>query len=251
MGGAGEPVVDLATIQLSCQHCSLAELCLPRGLAPDEVEELEKAVTPRRPLSRGASLYRPGDRFASLFAVKSGTLKSMITTADGEEQVVGFHMPGELLGLDGLNTEKHTCTAIALERSTVCELPFVKIEEICRRHPALQREMCSLLGKEINDEQAMLLLLAKRTAEERLASFLVSLSQRYRRRGYSDTEFNLSMSRHDIANYLGLAPETISRLFSRFNDEGLLSVDRRYVRIHALDRLRAMVGGFAGADLLG
>ncbi len=249
MGGPEQKPVDVAQLALSCKNCSLAELCLPRGLDAAEIDRLQRAIAPRRPLQRGNALYRPGDRFHALYAVKSGTMKSLITTRDGEEQVVGFHMPGELLGLDGLHHEKHTCTAVALERTTVCELPFSQIEAICRDYPGLQREMCSLLGREINEEQNMLLLLAKRTAEERLASFLLSLSARYRRRGYSDTEFILSMSRHDIANYLGLAPETISRLFSRLSADGLLSVDRRHVRIHDRNQLRELVEGSVGLRL--
>jgi CRP/FNR family transcriptional regulator, anaerobic regulatory protein len=164
-----------------------------------------------------------------------------LNSPDGAEQTVGFYMPGELLGLDGLAQERHGCGAVALETSSVCELPLKRLEELCAKVPGFHRQMMRLIGKEVSNEHQNLLLLSSRTAEERIATFLLSLSTRFGQRGFSATEFNLSMSRHEIANFLGLAPETVSRQLSNFHNKGTLSVEGRRITIHDLDRLRTMV----------
>ncbi len=235
-------IVSIESVKLSCKKCSLSELCLPRGLSAEDLAEFENIVSQRPPIPKGGALYRSGDKANALFAVKSGALKSVVTTEDGEEQIVGFHMPGEIVGFDGTES-MHSCTVISLERSSVCELPLEEIEKLTAKLPSLHREVCALMRREISQEQSMLLLLARRTAESRLASFLVSLSIRLGSRGFSETEFNLSMSRHDIANYLGLAAETVSRLIARFQETGILSVNRRLVIIHDIDMLRDRVSG--------
>lgn len=234
--------VDLKKVEMSCKACSLAELCLPRGLSRDEIDDFNEGVVRRSPIHRGDHLFRAGDNFRSLYAVKSGSLKVYINTPDGSEQIVGFHMAGELLGLDGMDSQHHTCSAIALETTSLCELPFNNIEDLCRRYSGLYRELCSVMGHEIVEDQAMLLVLGKRSAEERVATFLLSLSKRFSKRGFSESEFNLSMSRHDIANYLGLAPETVSRLLGRLHEEGVLTVERRHVQIHDVEKLRETGG---------
>ncbi|GJL82270.1 MAG: electron transport regulator A [marine bacterium B5-7] len=193
----------------------------------------EKIIAQRPPLPKGGTLYHSGEKASALYAVKSGALKSVVTTEDGEEQIVGFHMPGELIGFDGVDAV-HNCTVVCLERSSVCELPLNDLEELSREVPSLHREVYTVMRREISQEQSMLLLLARRTAESRLATFLISLSSRLGSRGFSESEFNLSMSRHDIANYLGLAAETISRLISKFQENGILAVNRR--RVIILDR---------------
>jgi CRP/FNR family transcriptional regulator len=204
------------------------------------MERFEKIVSQRRPLQRGDSLYRVGDRFHSLFAVRSGALKTIMITPDGDEQIIGFHMPGELLGFDGLS-DYYNCNAVALERTSVCDLPLNRVEELSRVIAGLHRQLCSIMGRELNTDQAMLLLLAKLSADDRLAAFLLSLSKRFAQRGFSESRFILAMSRHDIANYLGLAPETVSRVFARFQQDGLLSVNRREIEIHDMDTLRSRV----------
>lgn len=233
-------VVDIASIKLSCRSCSLSELCLPRGLSESELEDLERMMKQGRPIRRGEPLFRVGDPFHSLFAVRSGSIKVHLPTVNGEEQIVGFHLPGELLGLDAMGHEVHTCTAIALETSSVCELPYRQMQDLCHQFTGLNEQFLNLISKEINGEHEMLLMLGKKNAEVRLATFLLNLSARFKARGFSEREFNLSMSRHDIANYLGLAVETVSRLFTRFHEENVLEVQRRLVMIRDLDQLRAI-----------
>lgn len=240
-------VIDLPRVRLSCRDCTLAELCLPRGLDAQDMERFEAVVGQRAPLKRGESAYRAGDQFNALFAVKSGSLKIVMSPPDGEEQIIGFSMPGELFGFDGIQ-EGHTCTAVALERTSLCELPLDGISEVASQIPSLNRELYKVMANEISIDQSMLLLLARRSAEDRLAAFLLSLSRRFASRGFSETDFTLSMSRHDIANYLGLAAETVSRLFSRLDDAGLLTVNGRKIQIHDIPGLRQRVGDCAKAE---
>jgi CRP/FNR family transcriptional regulator, anaerobic regulatory protein len=231
-------------IRISCSNCSLAELCLPHGLTEAELEQLEKIVKRKPPLQPGQHLYRAGDPSLSLYAVRSGTLKSYYTTDDGDEQVLGFTLPGEMVGFDGLSDGHYTSNSVVLETSCVCSLPYERLEEMCHTTPGLHKQIMRVVGREITLDHQMLLLLGKRSAEERLATFLVSLSKRYRARGLSATEFNLPMSRQDIGNYLGLAIETVSRLFAHFQEQGLLTVNRRRVVLHDLDRLTGRIEGY-------
>ena len=231
-------------IRISCSNCSLAELCLPHGLTEAELEQLEKIVKRKPPLQPGQHLYRAGDASYSLYAVRSGTLKSYYTTDDGDEQVLGFTLPGEMVGFDGLSDGHYTSNSVVLETSCVCSLPYERLEEMCHTTPGLHKQIMRVVGREITLDHQMLLLLGKRSAEERLATFLVSLSKRYHARGLSATEFNLPMSRQDIGNYLGLAIETVSRLFAHFQEQNLLTVNRRRVVLHALDRLTGRIEGY-------
>lgn len=237
--------ISFAKFKISCRNCSLAEICLPRGLTMEEIEVLENIIENKPILHRGDKLFHRGERFKSLYAVKSGSLKAYSVSEDGEEQVLGFYMPGELLGLDGIGTEQHICTAVALETTSVCELPYGIMEEMCHQFPSLQKEIYGVMGREIAEDKALLLLLGKRTADERIASFLLSLSRRYKERGFSEREFNLSMPRQDIANYLGLATETVSRILGKFQEQGVITVNRRLVKIHDLERMKKMVEGCA------
>jgi len=235
--------LNLHELKISCQNCTLADLCLPHGMCQEEVEKLDAIVLRQPPLQPGQHLYRPGDKSHALFALRSGALKSYCITEDGEEQVLGFTLPGELTGMDGLNGGSYASAAVVLETSSICELPYSRLEGLCNELPGLQRQLLSVVGKEITSDQHMLMLLGKRTAEERLASFLLSLSTRYKQRGLSATEFNLPMSRQDIGNYLGLAIETVSRLFAQFQDKGILKVNRRQIIILNLDALKTLVEG--------
>ncbi|MDP6399181.1 MAG: fumarate/nitrate reduction transcriptional regulator Fnr [Arenicellales bacterium] len=238
-------VMDITRVRVSCKDCSLAELCLPRGLDAKDLQRFEKVVGQKPPLKKGEIIYHAGDDFRALFAVKSGSLKIIMSPPDGEEQIIGFSMPGELFGFDGIE-DVHSCSAVALERTSICELPLDAVSDIAREIPSLNRELYKVMANEISTDQSMLLLLARRSAEDRLAAFLLSLSRRFSSRGFSETDFVLSMPRHDIANYLGLAVETISRLFSRLAEENVVSANGRKVRIHSLDRLRQRVGDCAG-----
>ena len=211
------------------------------GLTPADVERLDGIVRRNRPLHRGDHLFRYGENFRSLHVVKTGSVKSYAPSPEGGEQVLGFHLPGEIIGLDAIENDVHACSAKVLETSAICEVPFAHFEELSSSIPSLQHQMYRLLSKEISQDTEMLLLLGKKSAEERLAAFLLSLSRRLRKRGLSSTDFYLSMSRHEIGNYLGLAVETVSRIFTRFQDEGLLKVDRKHVQLLKLDALEAIV----------
>ena len=234
-------VVSLANIKIACQNCSLASLCLPMGLAPADVEKLESIVKRSRPLRRGDHLFEASTPFRSLFAVKTGSIKTYTLGQDGTEQVLGFHLPGELIGLDAIQGDMHRCSARVLETSSVCELPFQRLEELASHIPSLQHQLFQLLSKEIGQDSDMAAMLSRSTAEERLASFLISLSERYHRRGFSSREFILSMSRQEIGSYLGLALETVSRLFTRFQDDGILGVERKQIEIKDMERLKGLV----------
>jgi CRP/FNR family transcriptional regulator len=233
--------LNLDELKVSCQNCSLADLCLPHGMDQEELEQLDSIVIRHRPMQPGQHLFRPGDKSHALYAVRSGSLKSYCITEDGEEQVLGFTLPGELAGMDGLGGSAYASASVVLETSSICELPFDRLQGLCHLLPSLNRQMMKIVGREITSDQHMLMLLGKRSAEERLASFLLSLSTRFRSRGLSPTDFNLPMSRQDIGNYLGLAIETVSRLFAQFQERNILQVNRRQVRIIDLEQVRQMV----------
>lgn len=244
---AERKVISFETIRVACKNCTLTALCLPMGLTPEDVERLDGIVKRNRPLHRGDYLFRNGERFRSLYVVKTGSVKTYAPSPEGGEQVLGFHLPGEIIGLDAIEKGAHACSARVLETSAICEIPFSRFEELSSSIPSLQHQMYRLLSKEISHDTEMLLLLGKKSAEERLAAFLLSMSKRLRKRGLSATDFYLSMSRHEIGNYLGLAVETVSRLFTRFQDEGLLNVDRKHIQLLDLELLESIVSR-AAAD---
>ena len=234
--------IDLHHLKTACSSCTLRELCLPAGLNEDELNRLDTMVNRKRPIKRGDYLYRSGAPMVSLFAIRSGFLKSCVLHDDGREQVAGFHMMGELVGMDAIASGKHVCDAIALEDSDVCEIPYADLEQLSRDIPALQHHFHRILSREIGRDYGVMLLLGSMRAEERLAAFLLNLSQRFTARGYSPTRFNLRMTREEIGSYLGLKLETISRAFSRFQEDGLIAVQNKYIEIKDLDRLRGVLG---------
>ena len=231
--------MKFSDIKVSCADCSLSELCLPRGLSDAELSELDSAIEHKYKCGRKSHLFYHGDPLRAVYAVRSGSFKATVSTAEGAEQIVGFYLPGELLGLDAFADQKHTCNMVALEHSSVCELPLGDLEVLCGSLSGLRRQLMHLVGREITSGNRMLLALGQMTAEEKLATFLMSLSHRSKQRGFSATAFTLSMPRQDLANYLGIAVETISRLFSRMHKSGLLHIDRRDVKI--LDHRRLSV----------
>ena len=238
--------LKIADIKVSCSSCSLSELCLPHGMSGHDMYELDKIVRRQQPYQPGQHIFRAGDHSHSMFAVRSGALKSYCTTENGDEQVLGFTLPGELVGLDGMSDGIYGSSSVVLETASVCELPYNDLEEMCNTLHGLNRQMMRVVSKEISADQSMLLLLGKRTAEEKLAAFLLSLSARYKSRSLSASEFNLPMSRQDIGNYLGLAIETVSRLFAQFQKKNLLTVNRRQIVLVDMPALRVMVEGCAG-----
>lgn len=237
---ATNDIANLDQIKVACKDCNLFQLCLPVGIDERELEELDSIIKRRRPLKRGEHLFQVGSPFQAIYAVRSGSIKTYSPTEDGHEQVTGFHLPGELLGLDAINLEHHPCAAKALETTSLCEIPFNRLEELSAHLPGLQHQLLKIMSKEILHDHSLLMLLGKKSAEERLAALLLSLSTRYQKRGFSPTDFYLSMSRNDIGNYLGLAVETVSRLFSRFQEEEILDVQRKHVCITDLVQLRCI-----------
>ena len=230
------PSVDLARLRASCAECALGQLCLPAGVGDEDLKRLDEIVRARRPLDAGACLFAAGSAVRALYVVRGGALKTFSQDPAGNEQVLGFHLPGELVGLDGLSSGQHACTAVALERSSVCEVPFADLERIAQRVSGLQRQLMRVASRELIEDHRHLVMMGRRQALERLAIFLISFADRHAALGRSGELLHLPMSRYDLANYLGLVVETVSRLFTRLHDQGILEVERKTVRI--LDRAR-------------
>ncbi|HHJ16515.1 MAG TPA: fumarate/nitrate reduction transcriptional regulator Fnr [Gammaproteobacteria bacterium] len=243
-----ETVISLRDIKVACQECSLKEICLPVGIGQEDLDRLDAIIDRKRPLARGDHLFRVGDGFQSIYAVRSGSLKTYTTSQDGQEQVMGFQLPGELVGLDAIAEDSHPLAAKALETTSVCEIPFTDLESLSGQIGGLQRQLLRVMSQEIRDDEHNMVILGQKSAEQRLAAFLISLSNRFRRRGFSATQFNLSMSRSDIGNYLGLALETVSRLFTRFQNEGLLRVDRKHIELLDREKLCTYSGAQCAED---
>jgi len=237
-------VTSLHDIKAHCLRCSVRELCLPVGVDREGLNQLDALISERRSLKKGDTLFRPGDRFSALHAIRVGSCKTTVLGEKGHEQVAGYHMPGDIVGMDGIGSERHGGQAIALEDTEVCVLPFHKLEHLSRHVIQLQRNLHKVLSREIERDHRIMLVLGSMRAEERLALFLLNLSYRYHERGYSATEFVLRLTREDIGSYLGLKLETVSRLLSRFQAEGLLQVQGRVVRLLDLIALKQLAGQY-------
>lgn len=224
--------------QASCSDCNLSTLCLPLSLELNDLDRVDNVIRRGLPLQKGEQLFRSGDRFTSIYAVRSGCFKCTRTTQEGEEQITGFFLPGEIFGLDGLNSNQYLSTATALETAAICEIPFDKLESLSREVPSLQRHFFQLMSREINADQELISLLSKNTAEERVAAMLLSLSARYKRQRLSATQFIMPMSRMDVGNYLGLTIETVSRTFSLLKKRGLIDYKGRDIHLHDLIALQ-------------
>jgi len=235
-------------LKVSCSNCSLRELCLPIGLNRDEMTQLDAVIRQSRRLKRGEYLFRSGEGFKSLFAVRTGFFKTSVASQDGREQVTGFLMSGELMGLDGISSNVHGCDAIALEDSEVCELPFSRMESLGRDIPSLQHHFFRLMSREIVRDQNVMLLLGNMKAEERIAAFLLNLSQRLSTRGFAANDFILRMSREEIGSFLGLKLETVSRTLSKFQQQGWLSVDHKHIQLIQSDALKELIAGCTHAN---
>lgn len=218
-------------MKMSCSNCNLRELCMPIGLSEQEFNRVNAVVDMRRSIKKGAALFRNGEPFEALYAIRTGFFKTCLSTEDGRDQVTGFQMAGEIMGLDGIVNNHHTCDAIALEDAEVCVMPYERIEEISREISGLQKHMHKIMSREIVREHGVMLLLGSMRAEERLAAFLLNLSQRLSSRGFSSSELVLRMTREEIGSYLGLKIETVSRTFSKLVDEGIVEVRQRHIHI--------------------
>lgn len=214
---------------------------MPLGLNESEMERVDEVVATRRKVARGDNLFRNGDKFNALYAIRTGFFKTRISAEDGRDQVTGFQMAGEIIGLDGIVSDHHTCDAVALEDAEVCVMPFDRIEELSREITSLQRHVHKIMSREIVRENGVMLLLGSMRAEERLAAFLLNLVQRLHARGFSQSELVLRMTREEIGSYLGLKLETVSRTFSKFAEDGIVEVKQRHVRILNAEGLKLIV----------
>ena len=236
-------MLNLSSLRVACSNCNLRESCLPTGLSLKEVERVEDLVSTRKRVKRGEALFRVGDSFEAVYAVRLGFLKSIVLSSDGREQVTNFFMAGDMVGVDGIASGVHSCDVIALEDTEVCMIPWETLEDTATSMHAMGSHFMKLLSREIVRQHGVMLLLGSMHAEERLAAFLLSLSQRYEQRGYSRAEFVLRMTRAEIGSYLGLKLETVSRVLSRFSHDGLIDVNQKHVRIFNAEGLRAIVSG--------
>jgi CRP/FNR family transcriptional regulator len=220
----------------------MASVCLPVGMSPSEVTQLDDLVKERLRVEKGQALFQHGAPLDALFGLRTGSIKTQMIEASGQHQITGFFLPGEIVGLDGMMEGIHSSTAIAMEDSEVCVVKLDDIDEISRYVPTLQHQVRRLMSKEISRSHQVLLALGSMRSEQRLAAFLINLSQRLTALGYSSTEFIMRMSREETGNYLGLTLETVSRLFSRFARDGVIRVNQREIKILDMDALRELVG---------
>ncbi len=240
--------LDLGQLRRSCASCALGQLCLPAGIGGEDLNRLDQLVRSNVVLDRGTVLFGAGQPLTKLYLVKSGALKTYAEDEEGELQILGFHLPGEIVGFDGLADDTHRCSAEALSRASVCEVPFDRLESVAAQVPGLQRQLMRVVSREVVKDHEHLVMMGRRQAMDRLAIFLHSLSTRYKRLGFSGDEFVLPMSRYELANYLGLVVETVSRLFTRLAELGILEVERKTIRIRDHARLEAMIGDEHSAD---
>jgi CRP/FNR family transcriptional regulator len=231
-----------ASRAVSCSSCCLQAVCLPSGMDASKLCQMDELTRVKRRVTRGTVLYRNGDAFDSLYAVRSGAFKSVGFSRGGEEKVTGMHLPGELIGLDAISSRKHGYDAVALEDSEVCVIPYARLTQLALQIPELQAQLLRILSGDISRDQGLMLLLGGMDAEQRIAAFLLSLSRRYQKLGYAASRFSLRMTREEIGSYLGLTLETVSRLFSRFQKDGLIAAHQREVELKDLPRLREKVG---------
>ncbi|QYJ80453.1 electron transport transcriptional regulator EtrA [Shewanella acanthi] len=227
---------------IHCHDCSMGTLCIPFTLNTNELDQLDEIIERKKPIQKGEQIFKSGDPLKSLFAIRSGTIKSYTITEQGDEQITGFHLAGDVIGFDGIHAQQHQSFAQALETSMVCEIPFNVLDELSGTMPKLRQQIMRLMSNEIMSDQEMILLLSKKNAEERLAAFISNLANRFGNRGFSHKEFRLTMTRGDIGNYLGLTVETISRLLGRFQKSGLIEVKGKYITIVEPNELNLLAG---------
>lgn len=232
----------LSKDNIACKLCALAPLCLPKGIKDQELQKLSNIIEQREPKKRGSYWFRTGEKFRSIFAVRSGCVKTYRISDTGEEQISGFYLPGDIIGLDAIESGYYSCSAKVLQPSSVCEIPYEKLEALCDEVPYVYKRFINILSREIMNEQWLITLLGRTTAESRVAALLCNISERFALRGYSANSFILGMPRSDIGNYLGLAVETVSRVFSRFHNDELIVAKGKQIRILDRERLRRLAG---------
>ncbi len=228
--------------KLACSSCKLRDVCMPVGLNPEELNRLDQLVSTRKKIKKGHALFRAGDAFNAFYAIRLGTFKSRVHGGDGKDQVTGFQMAGEILGLEGISMDKHACDAVALEDSEVCVIDYQHFQTLANVFPSLQKHFHRVMSREIVRDRNMMMLLGSMNAEQRLAAFLLNLVQRQQARGFSGQEMMLRMTREEIGNYLGLKLETVSRTLSKLQEEALIQVEQRHIKILNATALRALIG---------
>jgi CRP/FNR family transcriptional regulator len=233
-------LMPLETFKVTCANCNLRELlCMTSGLSPADLAKID--MFPKRKVKLGELLFSSGQPFTAFYAIQTGFFKTSVTATDGREQVTGFQMAGEMMGLDGIGGDCYSCDAIALEASHVCVIPYAHLNALAHQMPALHTQLHKIMSREIAREHDIMLLLGSMRADERIAAFLLNLSQRMYLRGFSRSDLVLRMSRKDIGSYLGLKLETVSRAFSRLAEQGILEVKQRNVHICDAEALGAML----------
>lgn len=230
------------TSTINCQHCGFSQLCLPYTLNDNELDKLDQIIQRKRPSHKGDHLFEAGKPLKALYAVRTGSFKTYTLSEQGEEQITGFHLPGDVIGFDAIGDQAHPSYAQALETAMVCEIPFDNLDQLLDHVPKLRQQLMRLMSQDIHGDQQMMLLLNRKTAEEKLAAFLINLAQRFGNRGFSRKEFRLTMTRGEIGNYLGLTVETISRLLGRFHKDELIHVDGKLIAITNMDELNKIAG---------
>ncbi len=227
---------------VKCSNCAIRKLCLPVMLVESEVDHLESIIQRSSTYSKGENLFHAGQNFEAIYAVRSGSFINTSLSKDGVEQITGFFLPGEIIGLDSIHSGDHPTSAKALETSSVCAIPFEKLEGLATQIPALQKQMFKIMSLEIKEEHNLMMLLGNKSAEERLAAFLINLSRRFHQRGLSATQFRLTMTRSQIGSYLGLAVETVSRLMTKFSAQKLITVADKEIQLINMDTLSKLAG---------
>ncbi|GHB74687.1 fumarate and nitrate reduction regulatory protein [Psychrosphaera saromensis] len=228
------------SFSLNCANCSLNQLCIPFSLDETELRRLDDVIERKKPFHKSDCMVEAGQTFTSLYAIRSGSFKSYLVDDQGVEQITGFHLPGDVIGFDGLAKLKHQTYCQALETSMVCEIPYTTMDELVEKMPKLRSQFTRLMSSEISSDQNMFMLLNKKTAEQRIASFLTTLSDRFAERGLSKNSFRLTMTRGEIGNYLGLTVETVSRIFSKFQKSGFIQVDGKLIEIKDVEKFRRL-----------
>jgi len=224
-------IIDLGALRRTCAQCSLQQLCLPASIGSSDMDRLDRIVRSRRPLERGERLFSVGTPLSALYVARDGAFKTTTLSEDGVAQIIGFHLPGELIGLDALGSERHRCEAEALESASVCEVPYTQLQQVAAQVPGLQRQLLRVIGRGTDQDHSHLSMMGRKHAVERVALFLHSISERYRTLNRPHDAFTLPMSREDIANYLGLVIETVSRSFSKLAEDGVIAVRGKQLRI--------------------
>ena len=244
-------VMDLSKVRVTCECCHLSAMCLPHSLSPHEIEQINKLVRHSHALRRGDFLFRNGAEFTSLYAVRSGSFKVFTYTDEGNEQILGFYFPGEIIGFDAINNNRHASSALALETSSYCAIPFARLEDLSMAIPKLQHRVMQLMSMEITHENDLMTMLCNKSAEEKVGTFLLTLSARFSQLGYSSTSFKLAMSRQDIGNFLGLSVETVSRILSRLQKDNFIAINNKSIELLDSDKLSEISLHFSGRNMSG